>query len=389
MQPIDPSIQKAIKQAAPALKRLALDIHRHPETGYKEVRAARRQTVLLRQWGFKVTAPFAGLPTAYKAEVGTGRPVFAILAEYDALAQLGHGCGHNLIAAAALGAARGLAAAMRAENLSGTLAVIGTPAEETLGGKVVMARAGAFRGLDAVMMAHPSWRTTPDTGSSAVTRFTVTFHGKAAHAAASPELGRNALDAVTLLFQGVNAWRQHLPETSRVHGIITAGGVAPNIVPDTAACFFYLRSRDDGVLKKMRRFFINIARGAALMTGTRTEIQESDCPYQARKPNRALNDAFMQYAAAAGLNPITPERPGRASSDFGNVSRLAPGAHVYFGIARQTIAGHSTEMRAAAGSAYGLEQMLRAAAAMAATGRRFFADAAFRKEVARDFRRPG
>ncbi|MCA1810376.1 MAG: peptidase dimerization domain-containing protein, partial [Lentisphaerae bacterium] len=260
---------------------------------------------------------------------------------------------------------------------------------EGQGGKVHMIRAKALKGIDAAIMAHPSWRTTPDTGSTAVCRYNVIFHGKAAHAASSPELGRNALDAVMLLFQGVNAWRQHLPETCRVHGIVTNGGAAPNIIPDLASCYFYLRSTADEVPAAMRRHFADIARGAALMTGTRLELQPVTVPYRARRPNHALNEAYRQYARDLGLNPVDPSRPGRGSSDFGDVSQVVPGAHVYFGIARREIAGHSTEFLEAARSDYGISQALRAAEALANVGYRYFIDKSFRNEVSREFRKTG
>lgn len=387
-QGLHPGIHAALQKEAADLKQLALDIHARPETGGREAYACRRQVTLLRRWGFRVTTPFAKLPTAYRASYGQGRPVFCLMAEYDALEGLGHGCGHNLIAAAALGAGRALGLAMRAGRIPGTLLVIGTPAEETTGGKVQMISAGALHGVDAALMAHPQWRTTPDGGGTALARYRIKFHGKAAHAAAQPELGRNALDAVMLLFQGVNAWRQHLPETSRVHGIVTDGGAAPNIIPDLAAAYFFLRSTDDAFLRTMRRTFIDIARGAALMTGTRLEVGETDTPYRARRLNRPLNDAYLEYAAALGLNPVIPKVPGRGSTDFGDVSRAIPGAHVYFGIARRKIPAHSVAMRDAAKSAFGLERMLLAAEALAHIGYRFFTEPEFRKNVARDFKHP-
>jgi metal-dependent amidase/aminoacylase/carboxypeptidase family protein len=188
-----------------------------------------------------------------------------------------------------------------------------------------------------------------------------------------------------LLFQGINAWRQQLPEDGRIHGIVKEGGAAPNIIPDKASCFFYLRSSDNNVLEEMIARFRRMVKGAELMTGTRAELEFSDVRYQARRPNRFFNEAYVDYAGQLGLKPVVPEHAGRGSSDFGNVSQRVPGAHVYFGIARREIAAHSIAFREAAGGAYALRQMLAAAEALANTGYRFFTDAEFRKNVMRSF----
>ncbi|MDO9543302.1 MAG: M20 family metallopeptidase [Kiritimatiellia bacterium] len=382
---LHPVIHNQIINVAHNLRQLAKKIHSFPELGFKEKKACHWQAGLLRKWHFRVETPFAGLITAYHAAFGRGRPALCFMAEYDALPELGHGCGHNLICAAALGAGKALAEIMRQEGIAGTVFVMGTPAEEALGGKVKMIKAGALKGVDAALMAHPSWRTTPDTGSTALQRVKVRFRGKSAHAAAAPELGKNALDAVILLFQGINAWRQQLPEDSRIHGIIKEGGVAPNIIPDNASCFFYLRSSNDNVLEEMISRFKKMVKGAEQMTGTRAELEFSDVAYRSRRPNRFFNEAFINYAGKLGLNPVIPGRAGRGSSDFGNVSRLVPGAHVYFGIAKHEIAAHSVAFRKAAGSEYALRQMLGVAEVLANTGYRFFTDTDFQNNVMRDF----
>lgn len=380
-------LSASIRRHSRELDDLAKKIHACPELGMEERRAVAWQTELLRRWGFRVQAPFAGLPTAYKAVRGTGAPVFCFMAEYDALPDLGHACGHNLICTVALGAGKALADALKAERRPGTVIVMGTPGEEGLGGKVLIARRGGLKGLDAVMMAHPVAHTGPDTSGLAIMRRDVVFHGRAVHAAASPEDGLNALDAVMLLFHAVNAWRQHLPETCRMHGIVTEGGVKPNIVPERAACSFYLRAEDDRTLAKMEKRFRSIARGAALMTGTRETMMENELPYRARRPNQPLNEAYVAEAKALGMRPRTPKRPGRGSSDFGDVSQLVPGAHVYFGIARGELPGHSVAFTRAAGTPYARAQMLRAAEALARVGWRYCTEPAFRQAVSADLRR--
>ncbi len=387
MKTINTEIKKTIAKHSGQLESLAMKIHRNPELGFAETKACAWQVQLLKKWGFSVKTPFAGLSTAYNAVGGRGKPVFCLMAEYDALPEMGHACGHNLICAAAIGAGVALRDVMKREKIAGTVVVMGTPAEEAKGGKVKMMQKGALKGIDAAVMAHPLFRTTPDTGSTAFRPVDVSFDGVSAHAAASPEKARNALDAVMLLFAGVSAWRQQLPESSRIHGVVTEGGVVPNIIPDLASCRFYIRSPDEDVLADMVERFGDIVKGAALMTGTKARIAPALEAYRAHLINKPFNEAFMEAAEAVGLNPVIPDKPGRGSSDFGDVSCVVPGAHFYFGIARRVIAAHSVAFRKAAGSAYGLKQMLRAAEAMAQVGYRYFTDDAFGKNVHEDFRK--
>ncbi len=244
-----------------------------------------------------------------------------------------------------------------------------------------MLRRGAFRGVDAAIMAHPSWRTFRDNGSTAIRRFKVSFKGQSAHAAATPELGRNSLDAVMLLFQGINAWRQQMPEGARVHGVVEQGGVLPNIIPDFASCTFFLRALDDALLDEMEKRFRAIVRGAGLMSATMPRIVGWLLPYKARRPNAAFNELFMEAAETAGLKPAPVRDISKGSSDFGDVSQAMPGVHVYFGIAKQKIPGHSIQFAQAAGSLFGLEQMLKMTEVLAVMGARYLWDGAFRKRV--------
>lgn len=360
---------------------LARQIWEKPELGFEEKFACARQLELLKELGFSTESPYAGVETAYKAVKGSKKPVFCFAAEYDALPELGHGCGHNLICAAAIAAGWALASKLEEKGIEGTVAVIGTPGEESKGGKVIMLKNHALDGVDAVMMVHPSWRTTPDTGSTAIRRFDVNFSGKSAHAAAAPELGLNALDAVVMLFTGINAWRQQLPEASRIHGVVSNGGNLPNIIPSSASCRFFLRSPDDNVLDKMEARFMDIVKGAALMTGTGFEVKPVNVPYKSRRPNQGLNRIYMDAVSELGMKPVFPLHPGRGSSDFGDFSHACPGIHPYFGIADREIAGHSVAFAEAAGSSYAMEQMLKAAAAMASTGYKFIKDKEFMLEV--------
>ncbi len=380
-------IRTAIAAHSDELTDLARRIHANPELGLQEKQACAWHTETLRGWGFEVTTPFAGLETAYHATSGEGGPAFCFMAEYDALPGIGHGCGHNLIGAAAVGAGKALADVLAEENLPGTVVVMGTPAEEGLGGKVKMLAQDALAGIDAVMLAHPRWQTMPDTGCNAITRFRVSFEGRAAHAAAAPEQGRNALDAVMLAFQGINAWRQYLLEECRVHGYVDDGGSMANTIPEHASFIVYLRAATEATLEDMIERLRMIAEGAALMTATTAKVEPWGERYQARIANAPLNEAWLQATKAAGLNPVVPDRPNRASSDFGDVSQRLPAAHVYFGIADEPTPVHSPEFCVAAGADLGMQRMLIAAEALATSGHRYLSDEDFRARVHADYER--
>lgn len=380
-------IRAAVTAHADELTELARRIHANPELGLHEERACAWHTELLRAWGFEVTTPFAGLETAYHATIGEGGPVFCFMAEYDALPGIGHGCGHNLIGAAAVGAGKALADVLEQEGAPGTVVVMGTPAEEGHGGKVKMLRHDPLAGIDAVMLAHPRWQTMPDPGSNAIARFRISFKGRAAHAAAAPEQGRNALDAVMLTFQGVNAWRQYLLEECRVHGYVDQGGEMANTIPEDASCIIYVRAAEDATLDMMIERLRMIAEGAALMTATTATVEPWGERYKPRIPNARLNEAWLEATERAGLAPIVPDGPGRASSDFGDVSQQRPAAHVYFGIADKPTPVHSPDFCDAAGSELGMQRMLLAAEALAAVGHRYVTDADFREQVDADYRR--
>lgn len=369
------------------LNELSRKVWANPELAYKERIACDTQMALLNAQGFKVQSPAYGLDTAYVTEFGSGSPVFAIASEYDALPVVGHGCGHNLICTASVAAFLALRDFAKAHNVKGKFILLGTPAEESGGGKVKMLEKNCLDGVDAVMMLHPTWRTTPDTGSTASRRFDVEFQGISAHAAGSPELGVNALDAVTLLFAGVNAFRQQMPEFTRIHGIILEGGKAPNIIPDHCSCRFFVRSANEEWEDKLVERFKNIVKGAALMTGCDYKINNYSIPYKSRKPNAPMNTAYLVSADAVGLNPVIPDKPGRGSSDFGDFSHKVPGIHAYFDIAGREIPGHSIEMAQAAASEYGFNNALKGAAAMASVAAKFMLCEDFRKQVADDFKK--
>lgn len=369
---------------------LAEEIWKHPEVAFTEKTAQKLQKDLLEKWGFTVETGVYGLETSYKAEFGEGSPVFAIAAEYDALPELGHGCGHNLIAASAVAAFGALASYMKENSLPGKLILLGTPGEESYGGKVKMLENGCLTGVDASMMLHPSMRTIQDPGSTGIRRFTVEFNGHASHASSSPELGRNALDAVMLLFNGINAWRQQLADSARIHGVVLRGGNVPNIIPDYASCRFFLRSNDEAYLDYMEKRFRDMVKGSELMSETEAVITPFRTPYQSRKPNGPMNERFYTYTAALGMNPVKASpKAGRGSSDFGNFSRAVPGLHPYFEISKENIAGHSPEFLTASNSELGKENMLKGAEVMAQIALDYLQDETFRKAVQKDFEESG
>ena len=349
------------------MKKLALKIWENPETAWNEVESSKFVCQFLEDNAIPIERGICGIPTAFRGEVGNGPgAVFAFAAEYDAL-PIGHACGHNLIAAASSGAVCAASRVAKKLGIPGKLVILGTPAEEAGNAKVSMTEKGVLNGIDAVMMAHPGWCTIPDRGSLAIRRYDVTFHGKSSHSAGSPELGINALDAVMLLFSGVSFFRQQMPEFCRIHGIVREGGKAPNIIPADASCRFYLRSAKEEWMEKLDQRFDEMVRGAALMTGCSYDKEKLSVDCKSRKPDSFLNELYVEAMQEQGetISPIPAS--GRASSDFGNFSHVIPAAHPYFAISDTRIGAHSAEFKECARSAKGLENMVKAAIALAYT----------------------
>jgi amidohydrolase len=364
-------------------------IHENPEVAFEEFLAAETLTKELRSEGFLVEAGVAGMDTAIRAihpETSDG-PTIAILAEYDALPEIGHACGHNLIAVAALGAALGVGS-FKGE-IPGRLVFLGTPAEEDIGGKIAMVDAGVFKDIDAAMMFHPSaGYTVVGRKGLALTEVKIEFHGRAAHAAASPEKGINALDAVIQTFNNINALRQHIQSTARIHGVITHGGVKPNIVPDYAAASFYVRAVEDDYCKELVERVRNCASGAASATGATLAFTVIKPSYMSRKMNKTMGELFVKNLEAIG-EPIVPlpEGSGAGSSDIGNVSQVTPAIHPYISICDNSIAGHSKEFAEAAASKRGHEAMISAAKALAMTAIDLMTNPEAMEQVRKEFQR--
>ena len=374
VQQLKQRAREAIDRRAGELIATADWIHAHPEIGYQEVEAAKRLTDLLRGAGYAVEMGTAGMATAFKAELpgADRRPRVAILAEYDALPGLGHGCGHNLIGTSAVGA--GLALKEVINELPGSVWVLGTPAEESAapnsGGKVHMVNAGVFEDVDAAIMFHPGTETavTPDR-SLAARGFEFYFHGKAAHAAGAPEDGINALDAAVQLYNAISMLRQQVRSDVRIHGIILSGGAAANIIPDYAAIRYRTRADDSEYLAEVVDRVIACAEGAARATGCRVEWKEYMPGYENTLPNPVLMELMTANLRALGLEVNSHRRrSGRGSTDFGNVSRRVPGVEARVAITDDLdVPGHSVQFRQAAGSDKGRQAMLHAAKGLAMT----------------------
>ncbi len=348
---------------------VAKEIHNNPELGFKEYIASKLLTDELQKAGFTVELGVAGLDTAIYAVHPDQKegPTVAIFAVYDALPEIDHACGHNLIAAAALGASLGLGEIK--SELPGTLIFMGTPAEEGGGGKIYMIDAGLFKTVDAAMMFHPSsiYNMIGRRGL-AVTRVNIEFQGESSHASSQPEKGINALDAVIQTFNGINALRQHIKQDARLHGIITHGGIKPNIVPEYASASFYIRALDTEYCEELLTKVENCAKGAALSTGAKLTFTKIGLAYKARRVNRNLGEAFLKNLTILQVpnNPM-PEGKGLGSSDIGNVSYEVPTIHPYLGISETDISSHSPIFEKASISDKGHESMLNAAKALAMT----------------------
>ena len=369
------------------IEHLVQKIHDTPELSEEETLACNLQVELLENWQFDVEKKYKGLDTAFNATFGEGHPNICIMSEYDALPGIGHGCGHNLIAGVALGTGIILKELMTENHLKGRVTVMGTPAEEKRGCKIDLIQAGALDEVDIVLMAHPSDHPTSQSMEAAgIMQFLISFKGRSAHAAASPEKGVNALDAVRLMFNGVDAWRQQLPETCRIHGVIKDGGKAPNIIPDYALADFYLRSFDMDFLLSMKKRFENIARGAALMTDTKVTVTEIKNPYKPGKPNNELNKAFMKLAEEYGMEPEWLA-PSRASSDFGDVTYEVPAMHAFFNITgdKKDIVIHSSEFTLCASSPFAMEQMMKTSKILSEIGYTYLTQDDFRKKVSETY----
>lgn len=342
-------------------------IYNNPELGNEEFKAVEKLTSFLEKNNFKIEREFLGIKTAFRATYDSNKkgPVVGYLCEYDALPQIGHGCGHNMIGTMSAGA--GVILSKVLNEVGGKIVVYGTPAEETNGAKVIFAEQGVFDELDVAMIAHPHSTTCKSGKSVALYPLQFTYKGKTAHAASCPEDGINALNSIIQLFNGIDALRQHVTPDVRMHGIITKGGVAANIVPDEATAQFYFRSAKKETLSELVEKVKKIAEGAALMTGAELIMEKYELQYDNLKTNENLSDAFNENLRQLGIVEIG-ERETFGSSDIGNVSHIVPTIHPMIGISECYVRAHSTELAEATIKPFANERLLLGSLALAYTG---------------------
>ncbi len=376
------SINKVIKLKELAIARiteqesnlyeLSLRIHSNPELGFNERKAAGWLTEYLFKNGFSVDKGACGMPTAFIASYGSGSPMVAFLAEYDALPEIGHACGHNLIAIAAIGAAAAVKQVI--DHCGGTVFVIGTPAEELIGGKVKMAEEGTFNRFDAAMMVHPGTYDTATITALAAVALEVEFIGREAHASAHPEEGINALDAMILAFSAINKLKEKIGKNERIHGIITDGGRAANIIPARSAANFLVRAENEDALDRLKRKALNCFTRASKQVGARLNYKWGDSAYAPMRNNTALASLFIDNMKQLGYQmPLSDEREKFGSTDMGNVSQVIPVIHPMISITDETVTVHSFEFASAAASERGFKATIRAAKALAMTAIDLFA----------------
>jgi amidohydrolase len=366
------TLQAEIDGAKDEIAALARQIHDNPEIAFTEVKASKWLADYLDKQGFKVARGVGGLETAFHGVVKRGAgPTIAFLCEYDALPKIGHACGHNLICTASLAA--GVAFA-RSQGWSGTVAVFGTPAEEGGGGKITMLNNGVFEGIDATLMFHPSDETVVHRGGLGRIALKVEFRGRSAHAASRPEMGLNALDAMISFFVSVGLMRQQLRDEARVHGVITNGGVVPNVIPDYTEAAFSVRSLSKAYNEQLLERLMNCAKGAATATGTEVSFKVNPLAYEPKLQNAVLGELFHANLKTFDIGDIRyhkdPGAGGIGSSDIGNLSQIVPTINPYLKIA--DVPTHSPEFAQAAGTQLGVDRMIVAGKAMAMTAADLF-----------------
>jgi amidohydrolase len=366
---------------------LSHGIHGEPELALEEFKAAARLTGAVERHNIPVQREAFGLKTGFAAEFGEGKgPTIAILSEYDALPGIGHACGHNIIATAGFGAA--MALARLNGRLKGHVRYLGTPAEERLGGKELMAREGAFDGVDAAMMIHPSNLNLITMPCIAISEVEAIFHGQAAHASAMPYRGLNALDAVVTAYQAIAQLRQHIRQTERIHGIITEGGLAANIVPERAACRFYVRAADVHELALLKKRVHACFEAGALATGCRAEILWGATDYLDMKTNWPMAKSYEANAQKLGREffPLEKIPPGYAgSTDMGNVSHRVPSIHPMLAVAPPGVIIHNPEFARWAASDKGDNAVIDGAKSLAFTALDLMSDSALLDQARADF----
>ena len=334
-------------------------IFAHPELAFHEYKSQAALCDLLEKYGFKVTKGVGSLETAFEAVYDSGKPgkTVALMGEYDCLPEIGHGCGHNLIGTSAAGGGIVLKEIMEKYDIGGVLKVLGTPAEEKGSGKAIMVREGVFKGIDAALLMHPMDSSVPDDISFASVAIEFTFHGKPAHAAACPWKGANALSGVQLMFHAVDMMRLHMKDYSRVHGIITEGGVAHNTVTDEAKAVFNIRALEYDYMMELVEMIRNCAKGAAIATGTTVEEKQLDEIVKDVRNNKKLVQYVRSNMEFIGEDYIERDlTQGIGSTDVGNVTHEIPAIQFYVKL-KENVGTHTKEFAVAAGGEEGKKNL--------------------------------
>lgn len=357
--------RKAVDASAAELVRISKEIHAHPELAFQEHHAYGQLVPFVKAAGFDVQEHAYGMETAFRGEWGRGAATIAICAEYDALPEIGHACGHNLIATSGVGAAAALAAAL--DPADARIVILGTPAEEGNGGKIGMVRGGCFDDIDVAMMAHPAPVDLAEAPMFGVAHVDVEYRGKSVHASVFPEQGLNALDAIVTAYQAVAQLRQHMRRDARIHGIITHGGDAANVVPGYTKGTFYVRALKPWYLEQLKERVRHCFEAGALATGCELSMDwHEDVEYAPMKNNAAMVEAYRRNGEELGMNFFEMKDLTTGSSDMGNVSQVVPSIHPNFGVGAPVVT-HSREFTAVAATAAAHAAMLRTAQALAMT----------------------
>ena len=386
MEAMHKTIVERIDALADTLLDVSHSIHAHPELAFQERHACELLSTTLNAHDLPTETGVFTLETAFEAQINAGQtgPTVALLAEYDALPGIGHSCGHNLIATAALGATLGLQAVQ--EQLPGKVRLIGTPAEEKGGGKELMARAGAFDGVDAAMMMHPAGVNLATMPCICVAEVEVIYHGRSAHASAMPHKGINALDGLLLAYQAISNLRQHIRDSERIHGIVTEGGQAPNIVPDRAAGDFYVRAVNEKALAALKPRVQACFEAGAKASGCEVEVNWANVDYLDLRTNWPLAENFQRHAETLGREFMEwKELGGAGSTDMGNVSHRLPSIHPMLAAAPSNVVIHNPEFAKWAGSEMGDAAALDGAKALALTAADYLLDAHLQSSSAKAF----
>jgi amidohydrolase len=385
-------IAEAVESLGDELEKLSHRIHEHPELCYQEEKAHAWLTEFLETRGARVERAVGGVSTAFRATLPASAdgPTIALLAEYDALPRIGHACGHNVIAGAAVGAAAALLAAFPVLPVAGKIQVIGTPAEEGGAGKVRLLNAGIFSGVDAAMMIHPRATTEIWRPCLGIVKVKAEFHGEAAHASSWPWRGKNALNAMIQLFVTLDMMRQQLRPEARMHGVITKGGEQANIIPEYTSAEFYLRATTTAYCRELLRRFEACCQGAATATGCRAVVTPDPVVHEPMKANPPMADLFARNLEFIGF-PVDPSdrEGGYGSTDCGNVSQALPTIHPYIKVAPAGVPNHSRAFTDAARSPLARIGMLAAAKALAMTAFDLLAEPAALAAAREDFARRG